>query len=275
VFCPTCSFKNENDALKCVQCGSDIYLTPPGSMPQTQSEVRPIPNRVSQAAIWSMALGFLGLVCGGLTGIPALILGVIAKRNIWKYRGMLTGSRMATFGLLLGLINLLISTPHFPMARMRAKVSRARSDMRLVVMGLESYYSDYKAYPPSSFNPRENIFAKFVQQDPNLTQQPTFQPGVITKPHSYITHMPSDPFASAQGASYCYYSVSLKDGHSGWIVWSAGPDKQYDLTRENIAKAYDPMASHRSEFLIIKTYDPTNGVVSGGDLWRATQQVGW
>jgi len=52
-----------------------------------------------------MILGILGLLCFGLfAGVPALILGNIAKKEIASSGGAQTGSGMAQAGVILGII---------------------------------------------------------------------------------------------------------------------------------------------------------------------------
>jgi hypothetical protein len=58
---------------------------------------------------------------------------------------------------------------------------------------------------------------------------------------------------------------SLKYAGRGWILWSPGPDGRYDI---DAARDYDPRVPI-SPSLLEKTYDPTNGAVSAGDVWRS------
>ena len=54
---------------------------------------------------WSLVLGILGLVCCGfIAGIPALILGNSAKKEIAASGGAETGMGMAQAGFVLGII---------------------------------------------------------------------------------------------------------------------------------------------------------------------------
>jgi type II secretory pathway pseudopilin PulG len=66
--------------------------------------------------------------------------------------------------------------------------------------------------------------------------------------------------------TYPHGDPSLPDG--GWIVWSAGPDGDYDLNPSNIKRAYSSTESVPSSLLIRHTYDPINGTTSGGDIWK-------
>lgn len=55
----------------------------------------------------------------------------------------------------------------------------------------------------------------------------------------------------------------------GWIVWSAGPDGDYDLDW----KLYDPTAENPALAYLNSVYDPTNGAVSNGDIVRRKTEV--
>ena len=55
-------------------------------------------------AIWALVLGILGLLCCGLLGIPAIILGKQAQNEIDASGGMQQGRGMATAGFILGIL---------------------------------------------------------------------------------------------------------------------------------------------------------------------------
>ena len=67
-----------------------------------------------------------------------------------------------------------------------------------------------------------------------------------------------DPFSRPYGRTFNYLSAP-----GGWIVWSAGPDRVYDV-RWRLLDFSQPMPS---DDLLQATYDPTNGTVSRGDAW--------
>ncbi|HEY8074775.1 MAG TPA: DUF4190 domain-containing protein [Labilithrix sp.] len=72
---------------------SVVNVQPPAAPPTAESK-----------AVFSLVLGILSLTCFGLVaGIPALILGSIARRDIDRSQGRLTGRGMAAFGIVSGL----------------------------------------------------------------------------------------------------------------------------------------------------------------------------
>ncbi len=114
------------------------------------------------------------------------------------------------------------------------------------------------------------------------------QLAVLTTPIGYITSYPADPFADTKGSTFCYFANA-----NGWILWSAGPDTD-EATGTNLGlnggantapcsveTLYDVRVAQPSVDLLAGigpgtsgkafTYDPTNGTVSPGDVYRVKQ----
>lgn len=166
-----------------------------------------------------------------------------------------------------------IAVPNFLEAQSRSKISRVKADMRTMTTALESYQIDNNAYPAWSADPSQNAFGPAARANSALLHQPTFMTRspssslmTLTTPISYVTSYFADPFTEPQGSSFSYYAAN-----SGWILWSAGPDGKFDLTMENIGKVYNPALGVPSPELSNLTYDPSNGSVSAGDIWRIKQ----
>lgn len=69
----------------------------------------------NQKALISMILGIVGLVCCGLVaGVGAIILSVMAKKEIEASGGQQTGASMATAGMILGIIGIALSIVWLP-----------------------------------------------------------------------------------------------------------------------------------------------------------------
>src|SRR5256714_7239836 len=87
-------------------------LTPP---PVPPSAFAPAP-RTAPIAIWSPVLAILFFTCGWLfTAIPAVICGHIARSKIRKSGGALGGMGIATAGLILGYIALVLGVMGIPL----------------------------------------------------------------------------------------------------------------------------------------------------------------
>ena len=67
--------------------------------------------RTSQKAIWSLVTGLIGVLCcpiGIIASIAALILGIIAKKEIAASGGAETGAGMAQAGVILGIVAIVL-----------------------------------------------------------------------------------------------------------------------------------------------------------------------
>jgi len=88
------------------------YNEPPPPPPQYGAPQPPyggMPQKTNTKAIWSLVLGIVGLLCCGFfTGIPAIILGNSAKKEIAASGGAETGAGMAQAGFILGIIALVL-----------------------------------------------------------------------------------------------------------------------------------------------------------------------
>jgi hypothetical protein len=87
----------------------DEATPPPPAVPQP-------PPRTAPIAIWSLVLAIFSFPGGWLfTAIPAVICGHIARSKIRKSGGALGGKAIATAGLILGYIALVISAMGIPL----------------------------------------------------------------------------------------------------------------------------------------------------------------
>jgi type II secretory pathway pseudopilin PulG len=240
----------------------------------------PLPVKACSKAIVSLILGILGLTCLGIfAGVPALILGILAMKEIRRSGGVLSGAGLAIAGIVLGICSLLIAVfmvflitaigfPNFLEAQVRSKVSRVRSDQRSLATALECYYVDNSCYPSCAAG-GEGANCE-LPADSEACQLPTFriwsQPwqqkeySTLTTPVAYITSYFNDPFSDDPNATYIYYT----DGQ-GWVLISPGPDGVYDI---DPLEDYISTLSQPSPALLEKCYDPSNGTKSSGDIFR-------
>lgn len=188
-----------------------------------------------------------------------------------------------------------IAVPNFLEAQVRSKVSRARSDIRTVVTGLESYAVDWNKYPA------DLVLPILVRPDGEFGTAEGFVPPALSTPVSYLSNsLLDDPFVTQGGigvvfnepeyGTLFYQNVTTSreaalDGnvapylgqkytarvrsekqrigwginfswetvYGAWKVGSLGPDGFY-WGGSNI-------------------YDPTNGTISIGDIYRTQKAV--
>jgi len=193
-----------------------------------------------------------------------------------------------------------IAVPNFLEAQVRAKVSRAKSDIRSMATAMEAYAVDNNCYPQC------NNRAVAIAYGPDATPPDTSAAAVapilerISTPIAYITSAKlKDPFlvkfrkSGATSAalctapttallagdvvqkinSYLYQSVNSSGRAeviatpqykaTAWFMFSVGPDSIYP----NLGGVLANEAS-ASDGPILLIYDPTNGTVSFGDVYR-------
>lgn len=116
-----------------------------------------------------------------------------------KHRGFTLIELLIVIAIILILIA--IALPNFLEAQIRAKVTRAKGDMRTIGTAMESYFLDFGTYPhdhePDSIQNMHGLFQ-------------------LTSPIQYVAGIPEDPFSTTSGL--------LDPGQSeiGWELASTG-----------------------------------------------------
>jgi len=174
-----------------------------------------------------------------------------------------------------------IAVPNFLQAQVRSKVSRVKSDMRTLATALEAYSTDYNTY----VNGSDNILGKSGEGGLAL----------LTTPVAYVTSLPIDPFqahlSSAQtsdpnrkyainfalgsGADNAGWSSRFGTyGDQGaprtqsWLLISIGTDVEPESQSDDSTGTDRWPWGGGSGSRLLK-YDPTNGTISDGDIYRA------
>ncbi len=172
-----------------------------------------------------------------------------------------------------------IAVPNFLEAQVRSKVSRVKADIRTLATAIESYAVDHNK-PPREFSSTRYgdtpvgsgvIFPGKVNGD-------HIQAGVST-PIAYITSaFIFDPFVNRDASinfdeqTFTYQNmgdrllltptafwVEAIDFYGAWRMCSIGPDRSF----------FHPGVGTPSAQLV---YDPTNGTVSQGNIWRSQKE---
>jgi hypothetical protein len=160
----------------------------------------------------------------------------------------------------------------FRPAQVPALVQETHRRMRAMAQALEAYRAENRVYPAWTLDP--------LQRAPLDTSDvlPSFQialrgaPRTLTTPVAYLRAYPPDPFSRRVdrpgGGTFAYWTPESADW---WILLSPGPDLSYNITLDTLNTIFrtpqpDPAAALRA-----LTYDPTNGAISGGDIWEAKE----
>jgi type IV pilus assembly protein PilA len=162
MICALCGAENPRDGRFCAKCGAVLQgqrgMPPPGTDFETTSAPYSGPTRTSGMAIGSLICGILFFFFP--TAVVAIILGHLALGQIRRERGRLTGSGLATAGLVLGyggvaiipvvLILAAIAIPNLLRAKGAANESSAVGSIRTIVTAEITYQDTYSnGYAPS------------------------------------------------------------------------------------------------------------------------------
>jgi prepilin-type N-terminal cleavage/methylation domain-containing protein len=170
------------------------------------------------------------------------------------------------------LILIAIALPNFLEAQIRAKVTKARAEARTIATAMDSYFLDWRMYPPD--------------HDPNnRTQQGLLQ---LTSPLTYLTSLPIEPFAQNSGMIDDQGEVNWEMGSSGltpiqatvinvkanihaFNIESFGPDVDDDWSGNDDwpfcgGRTGNPCQQGGCNWM---NYSPTNGTKSNGDLMHS------
>lgn len=173
-----------------------------------------------------------------------------------------------------GIISILaaIAIPNLLTAQTRSKVARAKNDMRVLTTALETHHADQRSYPPVIPAPED------IDTGGAWLLKP------LTTPIAYLTALPPDPFLPPvvpevlmppEGRkTYHYSSYPIPpDPARTWKLSSNGPDMRNNT--QGIYRGYSPVLFFGGDPLLPDwiLYDPTNGTVSAGDIFRAQDYV--
>lgn len=188
-----------------------------------------------------------------------------------------------------------IAVPNFLEAQVRAKVSRAKADMRTIATAVETYVVDNNRPPVRRSRWNQGAPRFYPEPDKKIFDPavPSASVGmhVLTTPIAYITSIPSDPFnlpfrslmqpgngysdaleywddAQADSfvafAKYQGFVQNIAGLGKGYLLLSMGPDQYLGLLPVN---GWPWSDGTRNTYMMI--YDPTNGSVSYGNIFRS------
>jgi len=153
-----------------------------------------------------------------------------------------------------------IAIPNFLEAQTRAKVAKVRSEMRNMATALETYCVDQSVYPPDT---------RDEGPDDGSVDFTFWFDFSLSTPVSYISNYPEDIFWDTGRDQFYQYGST----RSGWIMASGGPD-QDSVDRGDIKERWayaEPFDGVARALLETLAYDPSNGTVSNGDVYRLKQ----
>lgn len=188
----------------------------------------------------------------------------LMMRLMMRHPSTKTGFTLIELLIVVAIIAILatIALPNFLEAQTRAKVSRVKSDLRTIAVALEAYAVDQRAYIPAGAGLPKKL--------------KHFKP--LTTPIPYLSTVPLDLFMTTEAAAsdkwshkgYAYGAMPISNA-SRWALASNGPDLYLDCNPIEYYPGYSAdLFAGRMTGYKYTLYDPTNGTISGGDVFRAS-----
>lgn len=176
-----------------------------------------------------------------------------------------------------------IAIPNFLQAQVRSKVSRVRSDLRTLATGMESYYVDWNHYPLSGGTLRDTGELQYPLDSPFDGQtRNRFVGFCLTAPIAYLSTLPFDPFMDDPVTEMNYFYLNNYGERVRYIQYEMGEEvfsnlgHRYEIFGEWMLYSAGPMGDRGATTygrignnLIMGVYDPTNGVISAGNIIRS------
>ena len=164
------------------------------------------------------------------------------------------------------LVLIAIALPNFLEAQIRARVTKAKGELRTIHVAMDAYYLDWGFYPSES---EDDILVRGGGSRGMM---------MLTTPIAYIPALLEDPFSTfdgerTDGTFVVYESGGIETTRDPgfrrrcmetWAMWSKGPDNRQDISGDD---------SHFSSPVF--NYAPTNGTKSGGSIFRWGGDAFW
>jgi prepilin-type processing-associated H-X9-DG protein len=154
---------NAGKRARCPDCGREFRVPAIERKPEPEPAPAVVfiddgPPRTSVNAYLSLLFG-LFFVFACLTGIPAILLGVSARREIARRGGRLRGRAAANVGIGLGVVGCLFTValllPATRSAREAARRAQCVNNLKQIGLGLHNYEAVYGCLPPAAICDRD------------------------------------------------------------------------------------------------------------------------
>jgi prepilin-type N-terminal cleavage/methylation domain-containing protein len=174
-----------------------------------------------------------------------------------------------------------VAVPNFLEAQTRAKISRVKTDLRTLATAIEAYSVDnnhpmFDGQPNtehwgwvSSFKQATTPVAYITTIPADLFQDPIMKTAIPPPGQTFFIDDPAHTKHSYDYGTATWHQVGYDPGQTGlwmaslgnsrWKIGSCGPDGQFINTA--------------GFFGFGPSYDPTNGTVSIGDIYRSAAVV--
>lgn len=178
----------------------------------------------------------------------------IADSSHRRRRGLSLQEMLVVVAVFVGLM--LILTFSSNTVILKSRMSRVKQEQQMLSGALEAYRAEFQRYP--------SLLSRLVD------------------PFEFVEELPVDPFVKTHRQPYTYYCLSTDPAARGQaIIVSAGPDGDIDFFPPEWSEII-PLGTTSGQpgsggglspmmrAIVERTYDPTNGIASDGDVIKLT-----
>ena len=134
-----------------------------------------------------------------------------------------------------------IALTNYQEAQVRAKISAAANDMRVIELALTAYFTEHNAFPPNPSIPVEKppVLPAGYARPSSYNVTPT----LLTSPVAYMTSLPHDPFRTPGAYVYDYFYPAYKDQIPRYSYYTVINEDEWWRLREQ-GTIVSPIATH-------------------------------
>jgi prepilin-type processing-associated H-X9-DG protein len=160
---------------------------PAGAAPGGSPRPRRSRVELSGKALTALILGCLTFILPVVLAIPAILLAILALRDIAKRPAELTGKGLAITGLILGVVGNITVLPivliYQSVGESRAKID-SRNNLKLIVSALHNYHDTFRAFPPAVVRAPDGrpLYSWRVAILPFIEQEPLYRRFKLDEP---------------------------------------------------------------------------------------------
>ena len=233
------------------------------------------PTQTSGKAVASLIFGLLSFCLTFLAGLPAVILGLLALRDINQSHGRISGQGLAIGGLVTGGVGTMMSClllpalllPAVQAAREAARRAQSMNNMKQIGMAVHNFHDTYQSFPPAGADQAEaqpvargvtTGLSWRVRLLPFLEQQPLYEQFKLDEPwnsthnQQLISMMPSI-YKSPNRTSEDFKTVYLA------VVGDEQPGQKTAFSRTELA-TFARIIDGTSNTIMIVEADPDQAV---------------